>query len=135
MRVIIDTSVWSLVFRRQEKVTHPVVTEFEQLVRDGRIQMLGAIRQEILSGIRDRALFEDLRDTLRNFSDLNLDAEDYEHAAELFNLCRAKGIQGSNTDLLICAAARRWQMTIFTTDKDYGFFSRCFPFSLHEMGN
>jgi hypothetical protein len=29
-------------------------------------------------------------------------------AAQFFNLCRSRGIQGSNTDFLICACSVKW---------------------------
>jgi len=50
----------------------------------------------------------------------------YERAAELFNLCLAKGVQGSNTDFLICAVAERSNCTLFTTDKDFQLFPNTF---------
>jgi predicted nucleic acid-binding protein len=46
-----------------------------------------------------------LRNNLRAFPNLPLDVEDYELAAEYFNICRRNGIQGANTDFLICATA------------------------------
>jgi predicted nucleic acid-binding protein len=45
--------------------------------------------------------------------------EDYELAAEFFNICRSKGIQGSNTDFLICAVAHRRSYSILSTDNDF----------------
>jgi hypothetical protein len=48
--------------------------------------------------------------------------EDYERAVELFNLCLAKGVQGSNTDFLICAVAERNNCSFFITDKDFQLF-------------
>jgi len=54
--------------------------------------MIGAIRQEILSGIRASELFRKLRDRLRAFSDESVDATEYEEAATSFNRCRAKGL-------------------------------------------
>jgi predicted nucleic acid-binding protein len=50
----------------------------------------------------------------------------------MFNLCRAKGIQGSNTDFLICAVAVRHDFTIFTTDGDFRLFAKCLPIVLYE---
>jgi len=57
---------------------------------------------------------------------------EYERAAELFNLARQKGIQGSNTDFLICAVAERYQMPIFSNDKDFLHFAKLFDISLHK---
>lgn len=94
--------------------------------------MLGPIRQELLSGIRGDQQFEILRDHLRAFPDIPLEAEDYEDAAAFFNKCRAKGIQSSNTDYLICAAAVRRGYGILTTDTDFAHFARVLPIALHS---
>ncbi|MES1245213.1 MAG: type II toxin-antitoxin system VapB family antitoxin [Acidobacteriota bacterium] len=55
-----------------------------------------------------------------------------ERAAELFNLCRRQGVQGSNTDFLLCAVAERHGLPILTTDGDFEIFSRHVPVSLHR---
>jgi len=93
--------------------------------------MLGPVRQELLSGVRTEEQFETLRDHLRAFPDVSLEAEDYEEAAAFFNRCRAKGLQGSNTDFLICATAVRRGLGILTTDADFAHFARVLPIELH----
>lgn len=93
---------------------------------------MGAIRQEILSGIRNPDQFNRLRDTLRAFPDIELYSEDYEKAADFFNICRQKGIQGSNTDYLICAVASRCNSLIFTTDRDFQNFQPYIPVRLFD---
>jgi predicted nucleic acid-binding protein len=93
--------------------------------------LIGAVRQELLSGIRERAHFERVRDHLRAFPDVNVTRDDYEQAASFFNVCRTKGIQGSNTDFLICAIAARIGSSIFTTDADFTHFARLLPITLH----
>lgn len=131
MKILVDTSVWSLALRRECAAADRSVTELRGLIGELRVQMIGPIRQEILSGIRARSTFVKLRETLRAFPDLDLAREDYELAAEFFNVSRKKGIQGSNTDFLICAVSSRHQMPIFTSDKDFLLFRRCFPILLH----
>jgi len=93
--------------------------------------MIGAIRLEILSGIRAAEQYKKLRDRLRAFRDETLDQADYEEAATCFNRCRAKGLQGSNTDFLICAVGLRRKLAIFTTDKDFAGFAKVLGFGLH----
>jgi predicted nucleic acid-binding protein len=105
--------------------------ELVELIREGRVAMIGAIRQEILSGIRAPEQYRRLRDRLRAFSDESIDATDYEQAATCFSRCRAKGLQGSNTDFLICAVSMRRKFAILTTDKDFGGFARVLGFELH----
>jgi predicted nucleic acid-binding protein len=134
MRVLVDTCIWSLALRRRHPNQSDVVEELRNLVMDDRVVMLGPVRQEILSGIRSEDQFEALRDRLRPFSDLKIGMHDYERAAQMFNLCRAKGIQGSNTDFLICAAAEHWDLSIFTTDRDFESFAVVLPIRLHMPG-
>jgi predicted nucleic acid-binding protein len=94
--------------------------------------MMGLIRQELLSGIKVKSQFELLRDHLRAFSDLTLESADYEGAAEAFNRCRERGIQGSNTDFLICSAALRRELAIYTSDKDFLQYGKVLKLKLHE---
>ena len=107
MKVIVDTSLWSLALRRDRQESNAAVQEFRRIIEDHRVQMIGPIRQEILSGIRSESQFKKLKKRLESFPDLNPTTEDYVTAATYFNRCRSKGIQGSNTDFLICAIANR----------------------------
>lgn len=59
-------------------------------------------------------------------------SDDYEEAATFYNQCREKGIQGSNTDFLICAIATRNKFSIFTTDEDFTHFGKVLPIVLHD---
>jgi predicted nucleic acid-binding protein len=107
------------------------VDELRRLVAHGRAAIVGPVRQELLSGLCDRAVFERLRDHLQAFPDEPLTSADYERAADCFNLCRAKGIHGSNTDFLLCAVAERNRFPILTTDEDFVKFGRVLPVRLH----
>jgi hypothetical protein len=128
MNVVVDTSVWSLALRRNTpNDATSIVNILRDLIADGRVVLLGVIRQEVLSGIRYSEQFIRLRDYLRAFPDLELTTEDYELAAEFFNTCRSNGVQGSNTDFLLCAVAHRRGYSIFTTDKDFENFRLHIP--------
>jgi predicted nucleic acid-binding protein len=132
MMVLVDTCVWSLALRRRERKDDPEARELETLLRDGRVQLIGPIRQEILSGIARKAQFDRIRLLLAAFPDLPIEAEDHELAASYYDLCRSKGIQGSNTGFLICAVGVRHQLEIYTTDADFGLFARFLPIVLHQ---
>lgn len=128
MSVIVDTSVWSLALRRRTPPdSSPAVRLLRDLIADDRVTLLGTIRQEILSGVRTSEQFTRLRDYLRVFPDLELVYEDYELASEFFNTCRSNGIQGSNTDFLICAVSHRRSYSILTTDDDFQSFQAYIP--------
>jgi predicted nucleic acid-binding protein len=132
MNVLVDTSVWSLSLRRAKRVDDTASKELAELIREGRVVMMGPIRQELLSGIKARSQFELLRDHLGAFSDLPLESADYEEAAEAFNRCRERGIQGSNTDLLICSAALRRDLAVYTADNDFRQYGKVLKLRLHE---
>ena len=132
MKVIVDTSVWSLALRRDKPEFSAPVKELRHIIHDHRAQMIGPIRQEILSGIRNDGHFKKLLKHLQSFPDLPVLTQDYVTAAEYFNRCRSKGLQGSNTDFLICAMAVRNKFSIFTTDKDFDFFSKHIDIVLHK---
>ncbi len=132
MNVVIDTSVWSLALRRAKRINDGAPRELAELIQEGRVAMLGPVRQELLSGIKQKAQFELLRERLRAFPDLELDTSDYEAAASAFNRCRERGVQGSNTDFLICAAAIRRDMAIYTTDLDFQHYARVLRLKLHK---
>lgn len=119
--VLVDTSVWSMAFRKTkltEKETQ-LIEYLKFLIREQRIIMIGAIRQEILCGISDNKRFEILCDKLDAFLDFELDTDDYVTAAKFYNKCRAKGVQGSTTDFLICSVAYNHNFSILTLDKDF----------------
>lgn len=133
MRVLIDTSIWSLALRRSEHAQNPEAEELRRLIAAHVAEIIGPIRQEVLSGVRDPAQFDRLESHLAAFADLPLLMEDYVTAAKFYNLCRCKGIQGSNTDFLICAVAVRHDLAVFTTDGDFPHFAKCLPVVQHEM--
>jgi hypothetical protein len=136
MKVLVDTSVWSLALRRGTPSRDDgVADELRRLVSDYRVAMIGPVRQELLSGIRTPEQYEALRDKLRAFPDLLLRTDDYEVAARFFNACRSRGIQGSSTDFLICAVAAERRVPIFTTNRDFEAYEELLGVSRHGIGD
>jgi hypothetical protein len=133
MKVIVDTSIWSLALRRNGADKPQQVQELRILIEDHRVQMMGPIRQELLSGIRHPLQFKRLKQHLDSFPDLPILTDDYVNAARFFNLCRSKGVQGSNTDFLICSVAVRSKFGIFTADKDFDSYAKHLPIVLHRQ--
>lgn len=133
MKVIVDTCVWSRFLRRNRDVSDLVAAELVRLVRADAVQMLGPIRQELLSGAHTASRFEQLRDYLRFYPNLPLSEEDDERAADYYNTLRVQGIQGTGTDLLICAVAVRHDFKVFTTDADFQSYSQYIPVKLHSV--
>ncbi len=132
MKVVVDTCVWSRFLRRNRPASDLVAEEVAHLVRRDAVQMLGAIRQELLSGAQSDERLEPLKEYLRFYPNVPLDEEDDETAANFYNrLCR-RGLQGAGTDLLICAVAVRHGLKVFTTDTAFVLYGKHIPIKLHQ---
>jgi len=136
MMVLVDTPVWSLALRRKSRdlnsAEYRLTQALANLIAEGRAQITGPVRQELLSGIRDEQRFHQLREYLRAFDEPGVEVEDFEEAAAMHNRCRVRGIAGSPIDFLICAAAHRRHWAIFTTDHDFQEYSRVLPLRLYS---
>jgi predicted nucleic acid-binding protein len=128
---LVDTSVWSLALRRKQPAKGETTAELARLIDAGDALIAGPIRQELLSGITNAAQFQLLRERLAAFPDIPVHTADFERAATCFNQCRARGIQGSNTDYLICALALRLNLPVFSTDRDFGRYAQILGVRLH----
>jgi predicted nucleic acid-binding protein len=132
--VLVDTPVWSISLRRRLIDLSPserrITQSLHDLVRQRQVRLLGSTRQEVLSGIRDEGQFLRIRDRLRGFTNVELDAIDYEEAARASNQCRRRGISGSPVDLLMCAVALRHGWQVFTTDHDFSRYAAVLPLRL-----
>jgi predicted nucleic acid-binding protein len=133
VRVLADTPVWSAALRRLGDLSNPYRDELVKLLDQGVVEIIGPIRQEVLSGVKEPSKFNLLKERLRAFPDLQIGTNDYEEAASLYNLWRSKGVQGSFTDFLICTVAIRDNLEIFTDDKDFEAYQKILPIRLHLM--
>jgi predicted nucleic acid-binding protein len=136
VKILVDTSVWSLMLRRNSAslsaTEREIVRELQDIVNDGRAQIIGPIRQELLSGIKTENQFLALRQKLSVFDDVELVSVDFENAAAAANRCTSAGVPTTSIDVLICSAAldRRW--SIFTTDKGFDQFRKVLRFQVHN---
>jgi len=128
MKVLVDTSVWSLALRRNEQ--NAISEKLAELIRESLVAMVGPVRQELLSGITDSTVFNNLKSKLQSFDDLPITTNEYETAAEFYNTCRKHGVQGSHIDFLICAVAYNHDLLIFTTDLDFTHYEKFLPIRL-----
>jgi len=136
MKVLVDTSVWSLALRKnQHKLTKQetlYVNDLLELINEARAEVIGPIKQELLSGVKNEFQFYQLKKHMTEFENIIITADDYEHAALLYSHCRKKGIQGSHIDFLICAVAQKHNLAIFTTDKDFINYAKCVDIILYK---
>jgi hypothetical protein len=122
VKVLADTCVWSLSLRRKNGAEamkadeKQMVAVLAEAIRDGRVVIVGPVRQELLSGIKHVEQFEKLRAHLEAFADEPIVTADYVKAARLDNLCRSRGVQCGEVDILLCAVAMRNRWTLLTND-------------------
>ena len=128
MKLLVDTSVWSLALRRKNTTTlsleeQKLKAELVRAITEGRVGMLGLLRQEILAGIKDDAQFEKVKAALDPYLDEPVNTADHEFAARVYNECRSQGVEAGTVDILICAVAVRRGWEVLSGD---GGLNRCF---------
>lgn len=125
MKIIVDTSIWSLALRRHTPPINPESEALRKFIEQGEdIFLLGIILQEILQGVKEQAAFKRLNEHFEAFPMLEITREIYVKAAELKNHLSKNGIQVSTVDALIAAAAISNGYYLFTNDKDFSYIAK-----------
>ena len=120
MRVIVDTSVWSLALRRGREPSHSAVRKLRLLLlADEDIALVGVILQEVLQGFRSDAIFRDMQRALAPFPILEPSRDIYIAAAQLKRTCAAAGVTASTVDCNIAATAIEHGCSLLSADKDF----------------
>ena len=132
--VLIDTNIWSTYLRRNAPEDLALRQDVEYLIREGVVQMIGPVRQEILSGIRDYKKYALLREYLSAFDVEMIVSSDYELAAKITNDCMAKGIAISAVDAVIVSMVHSRGWTIYTRDKDFDRYCRVIRYDRYVEG-
>ena len=134
MTLFVDTSVWSLAFRRDAPASSVEVLALRQALEgDDTIVTTGVILQELLQGfLVPRAR----KDIIERFSALPLlvpDRQNHIAAAELRNKCRREGVQIGTIDALLAQLCIRHSLTLLTTDQDFVHVAEHFPLRLWKQ--
>lgn len=120
MTLFVDTSVWSLAFRRDSVSTIAEVVALRQaLEKREMVVTTGLILQELLQGFAGPRARKDIIDRFSALPFLNPDRVDHIDAAELRNRCRRAGAQIGTIDALLAQLCLRHALTLLTTDKDF----------------
>lgn len=119
MNLFVDTSVWSLAFRRDAPPDQPEVRELRRGLDSGSVFCTGLVLQELLQGFSKPKANKQI---IEHFAALPLlvpDRDDHVHAAELRNTCRRKGVQVGTIDALLAQLCIRHELLMLTTDNDF----------------
>ena len=125
MKVVVDTSVWSLSLRRKGPAEHEAVRQLATLLDEGEeVLITGTILQEVLQAFRHPATARKVARYLAPLSLVELERSDYAAAAALHRRCAARGITASTTDCQIAQAAIARDCPLLTTDRDFAQIAR-----------
>ena len=114
--ILVDTSVWIEVFRKQRSL------DLESLVAFDEVVVCLPIIQEILQGIRDEANYRVARDALLSMPVLEspMGEDVFTEAAQLYRSARRAGLTiRSGVDCLIAACAIRHDIAVLHSDRDF----------------
>ena len=120
MSLLVDTSVWSLAYRRDEASTAPEVRALRHAIEVGEsIVTTGLILQELLQGFAGPRARKDIIDRFAALPLVTPNRQDYIDAAELRNRSRRAGVQLGTIDALLAQLCVRHKLTLLTTDNDF----------------
>ena len=131
MKVLVDTSVWSLALRRDRQDGNPSVDFLgDALQREGSIFTTGLILQELLQGFSGPKARTQILDRFTALPLIVPQREDHIAAADLRNECRRRGLQIGTIDALLAQLCIRHDLTILSTDRDFEHLARIAPLRL-----
>ena len=120
MTLLVDTSVWSLAFRRDRAGDEPHVRALHAALTSGEsIVTTGLILQELLQGFTGPRARSDIIERFSALPLLTPNRQDYIDAADLRNRCRRSGVQVGTIDALLAQLCIRHELTMLTTDNDF----------------
>lgn len=127
-----DTSALSHFFRRTPGDGGKISEVVAYLIEADSLALFGIVRQELLSGVKHSSSFDRIEIATQALPLYFAEDDDHTTAARFYNTCRAKGIQGSPVDFLICAMAVRRKFAIYTTDPDFKMYASFIPIDLYH---
>jgi predicted nucleic acid-binding protein len=128
--LLVDTSVWIEVFRRDTTFRLESVADLEEVVT-----CLPVI-QEVLQGFRDERAFQVARESMYALPIVEspLKSAVFDEAIDLYRRSRQAGVTvRSSIDCLIAACALRHRLTIVHRDRDFNGLARVCPLDARDI--
>ena len=131
MSLLVDTSVWSLAFRRDAEAATPEVNTLQHAL-DGADQVFttGLVLQELLQGFAGPKARSQLIERFRALGFLQPDREDHIEAAEVRNTCRRHGVQIGTIDAVLIQLSRKHDLVLLSSDNGFHSASKHIKFRL-----
>ncbi len=128
--LLVDSSVWVEIFRRQSRLTLASVADIEEIVT------CLPVVQEVLQGFRDERAFRVAREALFAFPIVEspLRSEVFEEAIGLYRAARRAGLTiRSGVDCLIAACAIRHGLPVAHHDRDFDAIAEVSPLRVRTI--
>ena len=127
MSLFVDTSVWSLAFRRDGSTAAPQAAALVRAIESGEpILTTGLVLQELLQGFSGPKAREQILDRFSALPLLVQDRADHVEAAALRNICRRHGVQIGTIDALLAQLCIRHGLVMLSSDRDFqGMANHC----------
>lgn len=136
MTLFVDTSVWSLAFRRDAPAPQPEVRALAAALEGGELVMTtGLVLQELLQGFTRPRARADIIDRFAALPLVTPDRRDHIEAAEIRNACRRAGVQVGTIDALLAQLCIRHQLVMLTTDQDFAHLAGLVSLQVWEPGS
>ena len=120
MTFLVDTSVWSLAFRRDAPSGSAEVLELRRALDGGdTVVTTGLVLQELLQGFAGPRGRDEIVERFSALPFINPDRQDHIEAATLRNQCRRAGVQLGTIDALLAQICIRHTLALLTTDQDF----------------
>lgn len=119
-RFLVDTSVWSLAYRRETLPDVPQIAVLRSaLVDGGYVAMTGMVLLELMRGFIPARAQERIVTDLAALELIQPTRDDYVEAARLANTCRQVGVQLGSVDALLAQLAIVNDLELLTTGRDF----------------
>jgi len=134
-RFLVDTSVWSLAYRRDTPPKVPEVSVLRSALVDGEyVAITGMVLLELLRGFIPPRAQERILTDLSPLELIEPTRSDYAEAARLANTCRQSGVQLGSVDALLAHLAIAHDLELLTTDRDFDNAAKVVPVRVWHSG-
>jgi len=119
-RFLVDTSVWSLAYRRDTPPDLPQIAALRSALLNGEhVSITGMVLLELLRGFIPPRAQERILTDLAPLELIEPTRDAYVEAARLANTCRQAGVQLGSVDALLAQLAISNHLELLTTDPDF----------------
>ena len=120
MSLLVDTSVWSLAFRRDAEASTPEVSTLRHALEGAdQVFTTGLVLQELLQGFAGPKVRSQLIERFTALGFLQPDREDHIQAAEVRNTCRRHGVQIGTIDAVLIQLSLKHDLVLLSSDNDF----------------